>query len=97
MGKDARIKKYRRDYRKGIVVLPKPPLPQRALRRSEVAVKTGSFSVMEVAHAFMAFHEVKNCSSQDALDWAAGHHRMGLDWRRLQRIQKPPQAEGAPS
>lgn len=92
MGKDSRIKAHRRAYRTG-ATLPTPLLSPRTLRRTEMVVKTGSFSVMEIAQAFIQFHGVSSANSQDALNWAAAHHQSGVDWRMLRRVQ--PEAPGA--
>lgn len=87
MGKDARIKKFRRDIRRlsslDTDIANPRGLSPRSIRRSRLMGDTGSFSVYEVSEAFMRVHGITQCATKDAVQWAAAHRRAGIDWRNL--------------
>lgn len=80
MGKEAKIKAFRRNN------TPHASLTPRNIRRAILHQSTGSFSIMEVAQAYIRAHGLKQANSREAIQWAAALHGKQMDWRTIRGI-----------
>lgn len=90
MGKDSRIKKWRRDLTAagmdardagGFTGHRVAKLPPRTVRREALYRATGSRSIMEVTHAFARVFRKDKVALGDAIEWATAQRLAKVDWR----------------